>query len=222
MNNLTSEKFQQIIEAALMVAGKPLTIHSIQKLFDENDKPDTSFIKNILNKINENYSSRGVKLQEVSSGYQFQAKPELSPWLRKLWEEKPPKYSRAFLETLALIAYRQPVTRAEIEEIRGVTASSHIVKTLVEREWIKIMGHRDIPGKPALYGTTKDFLDYFNLQSLKDLPTLNELKDLDLQESKLQVQLNLDQQNINIKTETETLEQQDENNDKLNTLEQMT
>jgi segregation and condensation protein B len=191
MNNLTPERFQQILEAALMVAGRPLTIPMMQKLFDESDQPEANFIKSVLTTIAEKYQHSGIELFEVASGYQFQARNDLGPWLSKLWEERAPRYSRAFLETLALIAYRQPVTRAEIEEIRGVTASSNIVKTLMEREWIKIMGYRDVPGKPALYGTTKTFLDHFNLKSLTELPTLSELKDLDSQEAKLHVQLEL-------------------------------
>lgn len=191
MNNLTPERFQQILEAALMVAGRPLTIQMMQKLFDESEQPETSIIKSVLITMAEKYSNSGVELREVASGYQFQAKADLSPWLSRLWEERAPRYSRAFLETLALIAYRQPITRAEIEEIRGVTASSNIIKTLMERDWIKIMGYRDVPGKPALYGTTKIFLDHFNLKSLTELPTLTELKDLDSFDAKLQVQLEL-------------------------------
>lgn len=193
MNNLTPERFQQILEAALMVAGRPLTIQMMQKLFDESEQPESSFIKSVLTTIAEKYADSGIELREVASGYQFQAKTDLSPWLSRLWEERAPRYSRAFLETLALIAYRQPITRAEIEEIRGVTASSNIIKTLQERDWIKIMGYRDVPGKPALYGTTKVFLDHFNLKSLTELPTLAELKDLDSFDEKLQVQLELAQ-----------------------------
>lgn len=189
--NITIEHLQQILEAALMVAGRPLTVPHLQKLFDEAEQPENSIIKAALTAIREKYSNSGIELREVASGYQFQAKSELSPWLCKLWEERPPRYSRAFLETLALIAYRQPVTRAEVEEIRGVTASSHIIKSLLEREWIKVIGYRDVPGKPALYGTTKVFLDHFNLTSLEELPTLTELKDLESQEAKLQVQLEL-------------------------------
>ena len=137
MNNLTPELFEKILEAALMVAGRPLTIPMLQKLFDESEQPDPNFLKSALVNIAERYHHSGVELREIASGYQFQAKTELSPWLSKLWEERPPRYSRAFLETLALIAYRQHITRAEIEEIRGVTASTNIIKTLQEREWIK-------------------------------------------------------------------------------------
>jgi len=194
--NITAQQLQQIVEAALMVAGRPLTVQHLQKLFDEAEQPETSDIRSALAAIREYYQQSGIELQEVASGFQFQAKTELSPWLCKLWEERPPRYSRALLETLALIAYRQPVTRAEVEEIRGVTASSHIIKTLLEREWIKVMGYRDVPGKPAIYGTTKAFLDHFNLKDLSDLPTLAEIKDLEGQEAKLQVQLELNQAEI--------------------------
>lgn len=190
---ISFEQLQIILEAALLVAGQPLPISRLQKLFDENDAPpDALTIKQALNALAERYAATsGVELKELASGYQFQAKTELSPWLTRLWEERPPRYSRAVLETLALIAYRQPITRAEVEEIRGVSVSSHITKTLLEREWIRVIGYRDLPGKPALYGTTKTFLDHFNLKSLDELPTLAELNDLANQEAKLHVQLEL-------------------------------
>ncbi len=178
---ISFEQLQHILEAAIMVAGRPLTVGQLQKLFDEGQEPETTEIKQALNVLKERYATQGIELKELASGYQFQAKTEWSPWLSKLWEERPQKYSRALLETLALIAYRQPVTRAEVEEIRGVTVSSHITKTLLEREWIRVIGHRDIPGKPALYGTTKSFLDHFNLKTLDELPTLAELNDLETQ-----------------------------------------
>jgi segregation and condensation protein B len=178
MKNMTPEQFTQIIEAALMVAGRPLTVAQLQKLFDELDQPETHEIKSTINALQEKYQETGVELHEVASGFQFQAKTHLSPWISRLWEERAPRYSRAFLETLALIAYRQPITRAEVEDIRGVSASSHHFKTLLERDWIRVLGYRDVPGKPALYGTTKEFLDYFNLKNLSQLPTLSELKDL--------------------------------------------
>lgn len=190
--SIQPEQLQQIIEAALMVAGRPLTIANMQNLFDEPEQPETTDIKAALQALTERYATSGIELRELASGYQFQAKTELSNWLSKLWEERPQRYSRALLETLALIAYRQPITRAEVEEIRGVTVSSHIVKALLEREWIKVIGYREVPGKPALYGTTKAFLDHFNLKNLADLPTLAELKDLESQEAKLNVQLELD------------------------------
>jgi segregation and condensation protein B len=188
---MTPEQLQQILEAAIMVAGRPVSIAQMQKLFDEDQEPETTTIKNALSVLAERYATSGIELKEVASGYQFQARTELSPWLSKLWEERPQRYSRALLETLALIAYRQPITRAEVEEIRGVSVSSHITKTLLEREWIRVLGYREVPGKPALYGTTKAFLDHFNLKSLEELPTLAELNDLDTQEAKLQVQLEL-------------------------------
>ena len=191
---MTIETLKKIIEAALMVAGRPLTIANLQQLFDEAEYPSPANIKSALTDLKETYQDHAVELQEVASGFQFQAKKEWAPWLAKLWEERPPRYSRAFLETLALIAYRQPITRAEIEAIRGVSASSNIVKTLLEREWIRILGYRDVPGKPALYGTTKTFLDHFNLKNLSELPTLAELNNLEDQEAKLQVQLDLNHQ----------------------------
>jgi segregation and condensation protein B len=190
---ISQDKLQQIIEAALMVAGRPLPIADMQKLFEENEQPTKEEIQNALDVLAQRHQESGIYLQHVASGYQFQAKNDLSPWLCKLWDERPARYSRAFLETLSLIAYRQPITRAEIEEIRGVAVSTNIIKTLSEREWIRVIGYREMPGKPALYGTTKTFLDHFNLKSLDELPTLAELKDLDTQEAKLQVQLELPQ-----------------------------
>jgi segregation and condensation protein B len=178
MNALTLEQLESIIEAALMVAGQPLTVAQIQKLFSEEDQPSNQEVREALEKLQERYNERGIELHEVASGFQFQAKVSLSPWLSKLWEERPPRYSRAFLETLAIIAYRQPVTRAEIEDIRGVSVSSSIFKTLLEREWIRLVGYKDVPGKPAIYGTTKTFLDHFNLKSLRELPTLAEIQDM--------------------------------------------
>jgi segregation and condensation protein B len=188
---LTPEGLQNIIEAAIMVAGRPLTKADIQTLFDETEQPTAADIQAAIQALQERYLQSGLELREVASGFQFQAKTEYSRWLAKLWEDRPTRYSRAFLETLALIAYRQPVTRAEIEEIRGVAVSSNIIKTLLEREWIRSIGFKDVPGKPALYGTTKTFLDDFNLKSLDQLPTLAEIKDLESQEAKLQVQLEL-------------------------------
>jgi segregation and condensation protein B len=187
----STRQLENILEAAIMVAGRPLSLAQMQKLFDEGSEPDMADIKNALSAIKERYQDNGIELKETASGFQFQAKTEFSLWLAKLWEERPQKYSRALLETLALIAYRQPITRAEVEDIRGVTVSSHITKTLLEREWIRVIGYRDVPGKPALYGTTKSFLDHFNLKTLDELPTLAELQDMETQEAKLQVQLEL-------------------------------
>lgn len=196
MTSMTPEKMQAIIEAALMVAGEPLTVASLQKLFPEVEQPNNVEIKAIIEALKERYQQSGIELQEVASGFRLQAKAELSPWLSKLWEERAPRYSRAFLETLVIIAYKQPITRAEIEEIRGVTVSSNIMKTLQEREWIRIIGYREVPGKPAIYGTTREFLDYFNLKSLTDLPTLAEFRNLEAQEAQLQVQLALENSKV--------------------------
>lgn len=190
---MTIQHMQNILEAALMVAGRPLTVVDMQMLFEEINRPDSATIKNTLKTLTEKYADSGIELKELASGFQFQAKTEFAPWLVKLWEERPPRYSRAFLETLSMIAYRQPITRAEIEEIRGVSASSHIIKTLMEREWIRIVGYRDLPGKPALYGTTKAFLDHFNLKNLENLPTLSEIVDFENKETKIQVQFELNQ-----------------------------
>jgi segregation and condensation protein B len=197
---MTLEQTQAIIEAAIMVAGHPLTAASLQNLFPEDKRPSTSDIKAIISTLKERYQHEGsgIELQEVASGYRFQAKSELSPWLSRLWDERQPRYSRAFLETLVIIAYKQPITRGEIEEIRGVTVSSHIIKTLQEREWVRVIGYREIPGKPAIYGTTKEFLDYFNLKSLTDLPSLTEFKDLAVQDEKLQVQLALENSQLGL------------------------
>lgn len=190
---MTPEKLQNIIEAALMAAGRPLSVAQLQKIFEETEQPSAQEIRFALELIDKRYAQSGVELKELASGFQFQARAEFAPWLCKLWEERPPRYSRAFLETLALIAYRQPITRAEVEEIRGVSASSNIIKTLLEKEWIKVIGYKDIPGKPALLGTTKAFLDHFNLKNLEELPALAALSDIDSQEAKLQVQLELTQ-----------------------------
>lgn len=196
---MTAEQIQSIVEAALMVAGQPLTVASLQKLFPEDEnQPSTTDIKNSIAAIREGLNARnsGIELKEVASGWRLQAKAELSPWLAKLWEERAPRYSRAFLETLSIIAYKQPITRAEIEEIRGVTVSSHIVKALQEREWVRVLGYREVPGRPEILGTTKEFLDHFNLKSLTELPTLAEFKSLEAQEAKLQVELALADSNI--------------------------
>ncbi len=196
MTTMTPEKMQAIIEAALMVAGEPLTIQAICALFPEDIRPANSEVKTLLAAIRERHTHSGIELKEVASGYRFQAKAEFSEYLAKLWEERAPRYSRAFLETLSIIAYKQPITRAEIEEIRGVTVSSNIMKTLQEREWIRVIGYKEVPGRPAIFGTTKDFLDYFNLKTLSELPTLAEFKNLEAQEAQLQVQLALENSDI--------------------------
>jgi len=169
----------QIVEGALMAAGHPLTVVKIAELFDEQARPETTEIREALKEVAERCEDRGFELQETASGFRFQVRQSLSPWVARLWHERPQKYSRAMLETLSLIAYRQPITRGEIEEIRGVAVSSNIIKTLHEREWVRVVGHRDVPGRPAMYATTKAFLDYFNLKTLDQLPALAEIRDFD-------------------------------------------
>ncbi|MFO1436536.1 MAG: SMC-Scp complex subunit ScpB [Gammaproteobacteria bacterium] len=179
------EKFKQILEAILMVAGEPVPIERMLDVLagdladGDTERPDRATVKTVLEALQGDYAGRGIQLVEVGSGYRFQTRAELSPWVNKLWEERPPKYSRALLETLAIIAYRQPITRGEIEDIRGVAVSANIMKVLTEREWVRIVGHRDVPGRPAVYATTKQFLDYFNLRNLSELPSLAELRDID-------------------------------------------
>jgi len=177
---MEQQQLKNIIEAVLMSAEKPLKVNDIEILFaGDNDMPTRDEIRKTLKLLVEDYENRGFELKEVASGFRLQVRQDYSQWIGRLWEEKPARYTRALLETIALIAYRQPITRGEIEEVRGVSVSSNIIKTLMEREWIKVLGHKDVPGKPALYGTTKEFLDYFNLKSLEDLPSLAEIKDLD-------------------------------------------
>lgn len=173
------EFLAKILEAALLAAGDALSLERLGQLFDEADQPPKHELLAALNLLAERCDNRGMELVEVASGWRLQVREEFAPWVNRLWEEKPQRYSRALLETLALIAYRQPITRGDIEEVRGVAVSSHIIKTLAEREWIKIVGQRDVPGRPSLYATTRQFLDYFNLKSLEDLPSLGELKDID-------------------------------------------
>src|SRR5690606_19194309 len=167
------------IEAALLAAGKPLNLDQLLALFAEPPQPERAAIRQALEALRTDYAERGIELQEVSSGYRVQVRQALAPWISRLWEERPTRYSRALLETLALIAYRQPITRGEIESVRGVAVSTNIVKPLLDRNWVRIVGHRDVPGRPAMFGTTREFLDYFGLKSLDELPTLAELRDID-------------------------------------------
>lgn len=176
---MDSRQLQKIVEGAILAAGKPVSVNDIMGLFGlEDAQPTKEEVLAALEDIASDCHDRGYELKLVASGYRFQVRQELSPWINRLWEERPQKYSRALLETLAIIAYRQPMTRGDIEEIRGVSVSSNITKTLLEREWVRVVGHRDVPGKPALYATTKQFLDYFNLKRLDELPTLNDIRDL--------------------------------------------
>jgi len=174
-----SDQLEQIVEAALLAAGRPLSLDALLALFDELERPSRGRLRQALESLADAYQGRGIEVVEVASGWRIQVRKACAPWVSRLWEEKPARYSRALMETLALIAYRQPITRGEIEEIRGVSVSSNIVRTLLEREWVRVVGHRDVPGKPALYATTRTFLDYFGLKSLDDLPPLAEIKDLD-------------------------------------------
>ena len=176
---MDQQQLKNTIEAALFAAGEPVTIDGLFSLFEEEAAPAKADIRQSLQELTNDWADKGVELKEVSSGYRFQVRKEMAPSVSRLWEERTPRYSRALLETLALIAYRQPITRGEIEEIRGVSVSTHIMKTLQDRSWVRIVGHRDVPGKPAIYASTREFLDYFNLKGLDDLPSLAEIRDLD-------------------------------------------
>jgi segregation and condensation protein B len=184
---MDDKEIKHFVEAALLAAGRPLSIDQLQNLFEEGAAPEKPQIREAIGKLREEYEERGLTIAEVASGFRTQIKSSMAERLGKLWEERPPRYSRALFETLALIAYRQPMTRGEIEEIRGVAVSTNIVRTLMERDWIRVVGHRDVPGRPAMFGTTKQFLDYFGLKKLDDLPPLADLSDWE----SLRVQLNL-------------------------------
>ena len=180
-------EIKYFIEAALLAAGRPLSIDQLQKLFDGRSAPEKAEIRAAITALIEDYGNRGITITEVASGFRVQVKAAMADQLHKLWEDRPPRYSRALFETLALIAYRQPITRGEIEEIRGVSVSSNIVRSLMERDWVRVVGHRDVPGRPEMFATTKAFLDYFGLKKLDDLPPLADLSDWEA----LRVQLNL-------------------------------
>lgn len=179
MNEEHLLRIQAIAEAALLAAGKPLSLDQLRELFSEEERPARQVMEHVMVLLEAACEGRGFELKKVASGYRIQVREEFAPWVGRLFEEKPQRYSRALLETLALIAYRQPITRGEIEDIRGVTVSSNIIRTLLEREWVRVVGHRDVPGRPAMYATTKQFLDYFNLTGLDQLPPLNEIRDLE-------------------------------------------
>ncbi len=176
---MEKQLLKNIVEAALFAAGEPLSLDRLMALFDEGEQPARDLLREVLADLAADCEGRGIELKEVGSGFRYQVRQEVSAPIGRLWDERPARYSRALLETLALIAYRQPITRAEIEDIRGVTVSTNIMKTLQEREWVRVVGHRDVPGRPAMYATTRQFLDHFNLKSLGELPTLAELRDLD-------------------------------------------
>lgn len=184
---MNHEYVKNVVEAALLAAGRPLTLDELTGVFDERDGSIADAVKAAIAALGQEYESRGLELLEVASGYRIQIRAAVAQPVSRLWQERPAKYSRALLETLALIAYRQPITRGEIEQIRGVAVNPNIIKTLHERNWIRVVGHRDVPGKPELLGTTREFLDYFSLKKLDDLPTLAQLKELE----DLRVQLTL-------------------------------
>jgi len=173
------EELALILEGILFAAAKPLTVEQLQKLFVGDEQPAIKELREALVFLAEHYAERSVNLNELATGYQFQVVERIAPWLHILWQEKPARYTRATLETLALIAYRQPITRGEIENVRGVAVSTQIIKSLIDREWIRVVGHKDVPGRPSLYATTKQFLEYFNLKNLDDLPPLADIQDLD-------------------------------------------
>lgn len=173
------DQLKTIIEAALLASSQPMTARHLGDLFNEDDDVGHEQIAKALESLADDCEGRGVELKEVASGFRYQVRQNVHPWISRMWTERPSRYSRALLETLALIAYRQPITRPEIEQIRGVVVSSNIIKTMEEREWIRVVGHRDVPGKPALFGTTRAFLDYFNLKSLDQLPPLSEIRDME-------------------------------------------
>lgn len=198
---MESTEIKHFIEAALLAAGRPLNIDQLQGLFDGRSAPEKAEIRKAIATLNEEYEERGIVISEVASGFRMQVKATMSDRLQKLWEDRPPRYSRALFETLALIAYRQPITRGDIEEIRGVTVSSNIVRQLLERDWVRVVGHRDVPGRPAMLGTTKAFLDYFSLKKLDDLPPLADLADWE----NLRVQLNLPEVEDQIESGTEEI-----------------
>jgi len=181
------KQLKYVIEAALLAAGRPLAVDKLQALFGSKDSPARQDIRAAIMDLQADFAERGIELVEVASGYRIQIRSTMTHQLEKLWEDRPPRYSRALLETLSIVVYRQPVTRGEIEDIRGVAVSTNITRTLLERNWIRVVGHRDVPGKPAMFGTTREFLDYFGLKKLDDLPPLSELRDFE----NLNIQLDL-------------------------------
>ncbi len=177
---MSPEALKSTLEAAIMASGEPLSVNELLALFDGDlEQPDRDAVRAALEQLQSDYADRGIELVEVASGYRFHVRARYADWVNRLFDEKPQRYSRALLETLAIIAYRQPITRAEIENVRGVSVSTGIIKTLQEREWVRVVGNREVPGRPELLATTRQFLDYFNLKSLSDLPTLAEVKDFD-------------------------------------------
>lgn len=184
---MEKNELRNILEAAMLAAGRPLGIDQLRALFGEEHAPPKTEIREAIEALREDYAGRGITVNEVASGFRIEVRSAMAPWLARLWEERPQRYSRALMETLAIVAYRQPVTRGDVEEIRGVAVTTNIIRTLLERGWIKVVGYRDVPGKPAMYGTTREFLDYFGLRELEDLPTLPEIRDLDKMTAQLEL-----------------------------------
>ncbi|MEX2132294.1 MAG: SMC-Scp complex subunit ScpB [Pseudohongiellaceae bacterium] len=199
-------KIKMIVEGLLLAAGKPLSLDTITGVFTDDERPDRNELKQVMQAIAADCDDRGFELKEVASGFRFQVKQDLSEWIARLWEDKPPRYSRALLETLSLVAYRQPITRGDIEEIRGVAVSPQIIRTLLDREWIRVVGHRDVPGRPAMFATTKQFLDYFNLKSLQELPPLSEIRELAKNREEFDLEDDLAERNVlELPVEAETV-----------------
>ncbi len=188
MNLSDPKDLASLLEAFLLASGKPMSVERMAELFDEVERPAPALLRKALDVLEKSCKGRAFELKEVASGYRLQVRERFSPWVGRLWEERPQRYSRALLETLVLIAYRQPITRGEIEDIRGVAVNSQIVKTLLEREWVRVVGHRDVPGRPAMFATTKGFLDHFNLKNLDELPPLAVLREIEPEPSPVDVE----------------------------------
>ena len=199
---METKELVNIIEAALLASSNPVSMDKLLGLFPEESRPERQELRDALDALSDACAERGIELREVNSGYRLQVKVQYAPWVSKLWEERPPRYSRALLETLSLIAYKQPITRAEIEDVRGVAVSTNIMKTLQEREWVRVVGHRDVPGRPALYATPREFLDYFNLKGLDELPSLAEIRDIE----SINAELDLEDQFATTQSETDISE----------------
>ena len=212
MGDTARTSLKSILEGVLMASDEPLKLADLATIFTDDEKPSNAEINNALHELEQDYSERGIELKEVASGFRIQVREEVNLWVSRLWEERPQRYSRALLETLALIAYRQPITRGDIEEVRGVSVRSTIIRTLQEREWIRVVGHRDVPGKPALFGTTKACLDYFNLTSLDDLPSLAEIADMESLEPELDLEPTGSDEEKDKLSSPEPAEEQEEHN----------
>ena len=211
MSTTETKPLKQIVEALLMAAARPINLKEMKKLLRENGKsPDTELLKMVLRDLSDDCADRGIELAEVASGYRYQTRIEYAPWLTKLWEDKPPRYSKACLETLALIAYRQPITRAGIEEVRGVSVSTSTIRTLEERGWIKIVGHKEVPGRPALYATTPGFLNDFNIRSISELPKTESAEEVTAKNPQLMLSVTVGAS----PSTTQDAEQQSEPNDR--------